>query len=96
MISLTETRAEAQSALEPPPSALAEREDAQSHIMQAVGTLPKNQQDVIRLKFQDAMSYKEISQVTGLSVSNVGYLIHTAIKTVRLQLAAQTDLMDEA
>ena len=29
---------------------------------------------MIRLKFQNELSYKEISQVTGLSVTNVGFL----------------------
>ena len=29
------------------------------------------------------MSYKEIATITGLSVSNVGYLLHTAIKELR-------------
>jgi RNA polymerase sigma-70 factor (ECF subfamily) len=45
--------------------------------------LPGNQQEVIRLKFQNGLSYREISEITKLSVSNVGYLIHTAVKTIR-------------
>jgi RNA polymerase sigma-70 factor (ECF subfamily) len=45
--------------------------------------LSKNQQEVLRLKFQNGLSYQEISEVTGLSVSNVGFLIHTGIKQVR-------------
>jgi RNA polymerase sigma-70 factor (ECF subfamily) len=40
----------------------------------------------VRLKFQAGLSYREISRVTELSVSNVGYLIHTAIRTLRRQL----------
>ena len=45
--------------------------------------LPENQQEVIRLKFQQGLSYKEISSVTGLSVTNVGFLIHTGLKRLR-------------
>jgi RNA polymerase sigma-70 factor (ECF subfamily) len=45
--------------------------------------LPKNQQEVIRLKFQHGLSYKEISTVTNLSVTNVGFLIHTGLKVLR-------------
>jgi RNA polymerase sigma-70 factor (ECF subfamily) len=41
---------------------------------------------VIRLKFQHGMSYKQISQITHLTVTNVGFLIHTGLKTLRRQL----------
>ena len=43
----------------------------------------------MRLKFQNGLSYKEISRVTELSVSNVGYLIHTAIQKLRQQLEVE-------
>lgn len=48
--------------------------------------LPKNQQEVIRLKFQQQLSYREIAHCTRLSESNVGYLLHTGIKTLRAQM----------
>ena len=50
--------------------------------------LPDNQQEVVRLKFQNGMSYKEIATVTELSVTNVGFLLHTAINTLRTRVAA--------
>ena len=59
-----------------------------SQALRALAGLPVNQQEVIRLKFQAGLSYKEISRVTELSVSNVGFLIHTGLKTLRAQLAA--------
>ena len=49
--------------------------------------LPDNQREVIRLKVQNGLSYREISEVTGLSVSNVGFLLHTGIKTIRERMA---------
>ena len=49
-------------------------------------TLPPNQREVIRLKFQNGFSYQEISRISGHSVSNVGYLIHAGIKTLRGRL----------
>jgi RNA polymerase sigma factor (sigma-70 family) len=52
-------------------------------------TLPASQQEVIRLKFQNELSYKEISQVTGLSVTNVGFLIHAGLKAIRQTLLAR-------
>ncbi len=48
--------------------------------------LPKKQQEVIRLKFQQQLSYREIAHSTQLSESNVGYLLHTGIKTLRDQM----------
>ena len=35
------------------------------------------------------MSYKEISEVTSLSVSNVGFLIHAGLKRLRGMLSHQ-------
>jgi RNA polymerase sigma-70 factor (ECF subfamily) len=60
-----------------------EREDQVSGVMGILRTLPANQQEVIRLKFQGDLSYQQISQITKLSVSNVGFLIHTGLKTIR-------------
>ncbi len=57
-----------------------------NQILQIVETLPKNQREVIYLKFQSDLSYKEISAVTNLSVSNVGFLIHTAVRAIRKQM----------
>jgi RNA polymerase sigma-70 factor (ECF subfamily) len=57
-----------------------------SQVLGVLATLPENQQEVIRLKFQDGLSYREISGVTGLTVSNVGFLIHTGVKMVRQRL----------
>jgi len=60
-----------------------EREEQVSDVMNILNTLPSNQQEVIRLKFQGELSYLQISQITNLSVSNVGFLIHTGLKTIR-------------
>jgi RNA polymerase sigma-70 factor (ECF subfamily) len=68
-----------------------ERQETMSQIVRLMETLPKNQREVLRLKFQSDLSYKQISEITGLSVTNVGFLIHTAIKTLRKQLLAETD-----
>ena len=55
-------------------------------MLQILADLPDNQQEVVRLKFQDNLSYRDIAEVTGLSVSNVGYLLHMAVKRLREQL----------
>ncbi len=41
----------------------------------------------MQLKFQNDLSYQEISEITKLSVSNVGVMIHNALKTLRQRYA---------
>ena len=77
---------------DPSPAALAERDDAHSHVLRALGSLPANQQEVIRLKFQNGLSYREISRITNLTETNVGFLIHTGLKGLRYRLRAEFDL----
>jgi len=68
------------------PSAQAEQNDSAGRAQKFLKHLPPNQQEVVRLKFQNGLSYKEIAGVTNLSVTNVGFLIHTALKTLRQQM----------
>jgi RNA polymerase sigma factor (sigma-70 family) len=49
--------------------------------------LPDSQQEALRLRFQSGLSYKEIARVTDQSIGNVGWLIHTGLKSLRAQLA---------
>lgn len=72
---------------DPSPVATLEGEEAAGHVLRALESLPEKQQEVIRLKFQEGFSYRDISRVTGHSVSNVGFLIHAAIRTLRRELA---------
>ena len=50
-------------------------------------TLDDRSRELIRLKFNDELSYKEISARTGLSMGNVGYLLHHALKAIADELA---------
>ena len=60
-----------------------EAKEASGFLLRILGTLPPRQQEVIQLKFQNDLSYQEISEITQLSVSNVGVMIHNALKTLR-------------
>jgi RNA polymerase sigma-70 factor (ECF subfamily) len=73
---------------DPGPLDVASRRDLSSRVLQLMESLPDTQREVIRLKFQNGFSYHEISRISGHSVSNVGYLIHAGIKTLRGQLFA--------
>lgn len=74
---------------EPDPSRAMERKERFEEVLRFLDRLPENQREVIRLKFQGDLSYKEISEVTGLSVSNVGFLIHTGIKRLRSMMGVE-------
>lgn len=67
----------------PDPADLAERRDLSARVLDLMESLPTNQREVIRLKFQNGFSYQEISRISGHSVSNVGFLIHAGMKTLR-------------
>ncbi len=66
-----------------------EQNEDTARIEELLKDLPENQQEAVRLKFQAELSYKEIAGVLDLSVTNVGYLIHTAIKRLRKELGAE-------
>lgn len=44
-------------------------------------------QELIRLKFDENLSYKEIAARTGLSTGNVGYILHHSLKSLADDLA---------
>jgi RNA polymerase sigma-70 factor (ECF subfamily) len=75
---------------EPAPLLAAQMRDETGRILKLLDRLPDNQREVIRLKFQNGLSYREISRVANLSVSNVGYLIHQGLKTLRSQMNPET------
>ena len=60
-----------------------EAKEASGFLLRILNTLPPRQQEVLQLKFQNDLSYQEISEITEMSVSNVGVLIHNALKTLR-------------
>lgn len=68
------------------PQDVVERQELAARVLDMLEELPPNQREVIRLKFQNGFSYQEISRISGHSVSNVGYLIHAGIKTLRGRL----------
>lgn len=86
-----EGQVERLTAPEPRPGATLERAEQHAAVLQLVDRLPRNQQEVVRLKFQNGFSYQEISRITSLSVTNVGFILHTALKTLRRQMAAQPE-----
>ena len=50
-------------------------------------TLDERSRELIRLKFIEELSYKEIGERTGLKPGHVGYLLHHAVKAIAAELA---------
>lgn len=70
----------------PPPDELAARSDSESRIPQLMEILSERQREAVRLKFQQDLSYREIAAVLDISESNVGYILHTALASLRDQM----------
>ena len=73
----------------PGPAATLERRESAASLFSLLDALSPNQREVIRLKFQNDLSYREIADVTQLSVTNVGFLLHTGLKKLRALLREQ-------
>lgn len=54
----------------------------------AVASLPERQRAVLRMRFDEGMSYQEIHERSGWSVSYVGWLLHTTLRALRERMEA--------
>ena len=63
-----------------------EQEESFGEVFDAVDLLPDRQREVILLKFQQGLSYDEISQITGDTKTTIGWLLHEAITKLRKRL----------
>jgi len=84
-----EGQAERVAADAPRPGQTLEHEENHAAMLRLIDALPAGEQEVIRLKFQNGFSYKEIARITEFSVNHVGVLIHNAIHRLRAGFAAQ-------
>jgi RNA polymerase sigma-70 factor (ECF subfamily) len=84
-----ETTIETRAGREQDPAGAAETRDEASRALRLLADLPENQREVLDLKFRHGLMYREIADVTGLSAGNVGFLIHTGLKTLRARMAAK-------
>jgi RNA polymerase sigma factor (sigma-70 family) len=69
-----------------------EQQERLARITHYLERLTDNQREVIILKFQQDLSYLEIQTITGLTKSNIGFLIHTGIKRLQEILPAEVRL----
>ena len=72
----------------PSPVEMLERKEQVRQVLELIDGLPEKHREVLYLKFQCELSYKEIAAVTGLSIGNVGFLIHAGVQKVRQRMHA--------
>lgn len=69
------------------------RRETIERMMEHVRTLSLQQQEVVRLRFEGNHSYQEISDITRLSVGNVGFILNAAMRNLRQKM--ERDEKDE-
>ncbi len=67
----------------PDPSQSTDTSELCDRAWQLMDRLSANQREVIRLKFISDCSYKDIARITGLSIGNVGFLMHVGLRKLR-------------
>lgn len=72
--------------LQPLPDEQLARAEGVDLMQYSLRNLDARSQEIIRLKFHEDLSYAQISERTGLSVGNVGYLLHHSLKSLAADL----------
>ncbi len=68
----------------PSPSEEAGLHEETALLRRLVAELSPREQELVRLKFEAGLSYKEIAEALRISVSHVGVQLHHAIQTLKL------------
>ncbi|HNR98710.1 MAG TPA: sigma-70 family RNA polymerase sigma factor [Planctomycetota bacterium] len=76
-----------------PPSGAVEAEERTAAVRAAIDRLPPRCRELLLLKVQEEKSYREIAEITGLTVTNVGFLLHRAMKELSLRLAGSREAL---
>lgn len=72
------------------PTDLAQQREEQDALFAMIAALPTAQREVVQLRFQAQLSYKQIAAITDQSVSYVGVLLHQAMGSLREQMKQLT------
>lgn len=65
------------------PQQVLERQETENRLIERLNQLPPRHREVVRLKFQQQLSYDEIATVTGETKPMVGWLLHEAIQKLK-------------
>lgn len=64
-------------------------QEDQQRVADQLRSLPAREQEVLALRMGHGLSYKQIAEVTGLTVNHVGVLLHQAVSQLRTALASE-------
>ena len=62
-------------------------QDEQAQLRHEINRLPLRDQEVLSLRLSQGLSYKQIAEITDLSVSNVGVILHQAIMKLKASIS---------
>jgi len=71
------------------PEELLEQSELRAQVREVVGTLPESQREVVILKYLEGLSYEEIADATGLTVSTIESRLFRARNSLRARLSAR-------
>ncbi len=71
---------------EDPPDELIARMETVAELRQLVSQLPEKDRRLVQLKYYEDLKYRDISQRTGLTISNVGFRLHQVLKKLAVGL----------
>jgi RNA polymerase sigma-70 factor (ECF subfamily) len=74
---------------QPEPGYQSDIQELSDQVWTLVEALSPNYQDVLKLKFQHDCSYQQIAEITGLTIGNVGFILHNALRKLRAKLEKQ-------
>jgi RNA polymerase sigma-70 factor (ECF subfamily) len=72
-------------------TAALEREETRRRVREEIDKLSPRHRELVLLKVVEQKSYKEIASITGLTVTNVGYLLHNAMKELTRRLEGRKE-----
>ena len=70
-----------------PAGHLSQREE-QAKLHDLIATLPTREREVLSLRLGQGLSYKQIAEITDMSVSHVGVILHEAVTKLRTAMTA--------
>jgi RNA polymerase sigma-70 factor, ECF subfamily len=62
------------------------QQDEHTRLRFQIAQLPTREQEILALRLNQGLSYKQIAEITQLSVSNVGVILHQAIMKLKSSL----------
>ncbi len=70
----------------PTPADAAQASEEYRRVADSLCELTPKQREILQLRMQAGLSYREIADVTGLTTSNVGFHLHQAVTSLRKDL----------